>query len=167
MIAEPVRRCLESHGARYHTVPHVPRFSAQETAQAAHVSGKHFAKAVLLKRSSNGIPRYLLAVLPAHEKVNMERLSHLLGDTVSLASEGEAMQLFPGIELGALPALGELAGIPVVADACLPKAHWIVFHGGALTDLVEMRWADYARVASPLILNYGRLPPEPDPLAPS
>jgi Ala-tRNA(Pro) deacylase len=159
MIAESVRRVLATRGARYHVVPHEPRFSAQQTAQAAHVSGKHFAKAVLLRRSiPDGLTRYLLAVLPAHEEVNLEHLESVLGEPVKLAGEDEAARLFPDIELGALPPLGELAGLPVVADAGLRRAGWIVFHGGVLTDLVEMTWREYERLAMPIVVDLGRLP---------
>jgi len=77
---------------------------------------------------------------------------------VHLATEGEAQRLFPGVELGALPPLGELAGIPVVADACLRQAGWIVFHGGVLSELVEMTWREYERLAMPIIVDLGRLP---------
>lgn len=159
MIAESVRRVLTSRSAKYHVVSHQPRFTAQEAAESAHVSGKHFAKAVLLRRAiPDGLSHYLLAVVPAHEEVNLDRLSNVLGEPVRLATESEAERLFPGVELGALPPLGELAGIPVVADACLRNAGWIVFHGGALDELVEMTWREYERLAMPIVVDMGRLP---------
>lgn len=159
MIAEPVRRVLASRSAKYHVVPHEPRFSAQHAAEAAHVSGKHFAKAVLLRRViPDGNSRYLLAVLPAHEEIHLDRLTAILGEPLRLAGELEAQALFPGVELGALPPLGELAGIPVIADAGLRRAGWIVFHGGVLDELVEMTWREYERLAVPIIVDMARLP---------
>jgi Ala-tRNA(Pro) deacylase len=158
MLAEPVRRYLDENGIRYRVRLHEPRFTAQETAQQAHVSGKIFAKAVVLRApGGDGVAAYLVAALPANERVDLARLGRLLGHPVELASEDEISLLFPGIEIGALPPFGALARLPVVADAALSRVPSIVFHGGRLTALVEMRWMDFQRLVLPRVLEYGRV----------
>ncbi len=140
MIAESVRRYLESEGVPYSVLPHSPRYTAQETAQSAHISGKHFAKTVVLDvPHEEGTPGHVLAVVPANEKVDLARLGERLGTPVQMATEDEISRLFPELEIGAIPPLGALAQLPVIADECLAHASWIVFHGGNLTDLIEMR----------------------------
>lgn len=157
MIAESVRRYLERRGASYRVVPHDPRFTAEETAHAVHVSGKRFAKAVLLRMLPPDDFSFVVAVLPAHEMVDLELLGAELGRPVAIATEEETVALFPGIEAGALPPLGDLACIPMVVDASLADAGTIVFHGGTLTDLVEMAWEDFAWLGPLRMLEVGHL----------
>ena len=73
MIAERLRHYLDTHHARYHVHSHEPRFTAQETAQVTHVSGKNFAKTVLLELHEGRPASRALAVLPATEAVDPDR----------------------------------------------------------------------------------------------
>jgi len=165
MLPRSVQRYLDERGAGYRVLQHSPRSTAQETAQAAHVSGKRFAKLVVLK-VGDGEDEFVLAVLPAHELVSLYRLGVIVGGPLRLASEDEVARLFPDCELGAAPPFGELAGLPVYADACLGGEGSVVFHGGRHTELIEMSWNDYASLASPRIYDYGRpaLAPTPEDL---
>lgn len=157
MLAHNVRQVLDAHHVRYREVSHEARFTAQEAAEAAHVSGKRFAKTVVLRLlGDNGFSQYVMAVLPANEKVDLDRLAHLLGSRAVLASEKEIAALLPGIEAGAIPPLGELADLPVIVDRHLAETGWIVFHGGRLTSLVEMRWEAYRAMVEPRVFEYGR-----------
>jgi Ala-tRNA(Pro) deacylase len=133
---------------------HAPSTTAEETAQAAHVSGKRFAKVVLLRRDDSDT--YMLAVLPASEQVDLARLADLMDERVSIAAEVDFGSLFPDCELGAAPPFGDLAGIPVIVDTCLERNDAIVFNGGTHTDLIEMSWPDFVRLASPRIYDCGR-----------
>jgi Ala-tRNA(Pro) deacylase len=163
MIAEPVRRYLEENHIPYRVLPHEPRYTAQEVAEAAHVSGRRLAKSVVLRLLGSPEPRFIIAALPASERVNVLELAALLRCPLALATEEEIAERFPGIELGATPPLGRLAGIPTLADICLAESPVIAFHGGSLTDLVEVSWEDFVRLASPWILDYGNvIEEEPD-----
>jgi Ala-tRNA(Pro) deacylase len=154
MVPQSLRNYLDARQVPYRVLPHAHSPTAQETAHAAHVSGRRLAKVVLMRRSAS--PGFLVAVLPANEKIDLGRLSEELGESVTLAAESEFERLFPEFEAGAAPPLGELAGVPVVADACLARQDSIVFNGGTHTDLIEMAWNDFARLAAPRICDYGR-----------
>lgn len=160
MIAESLRRYLDTHNIRYHVHVHEPRFTAQETAKVSHISGKQFAKTVLLE-VSDGRPSYALAVLPASESVDLDRLSQLIGHPVEIADEDDYVRLFPGYDAGAAPPIAELAkvALPVYVDACLARGDTIAFNGGTHNALVEMSWKEYERLTSPRLLDYGRVMP--------
>jgi len=152
MIPKSIRDYLDARGIRFHAGQHSPRATAQETAAIAHIPGHRFAKTVAIK-GSNG---YLLAVLPADEWVDFERLGDLLGDNVKLATEEELRRLFPECEAGAMPPLGELYGLPVVVDAALAEAPSITCNAGTHVDLIEMPWEDFLKVGGkPRIIDYG------------
>lgn len=56
--------------------------------------------------------RLALAVLPAADQVDLERLARSLGAaSVALATETEFRRAFPGCEVGAMPPFGNLFGM--------------------------------------------------------
>ncbi len=157
MIAAELRKFFESRGTRYHVYEHEPRYTAQEIADSVHVSGKHFAKTVLIRIDED--PETLaLAVLPGHERIDFARLGRQLGHAVALASEEVFQRVFPGFELGAAPPIADLASLPLSAvfvDSDLAKQDLIAFNAGTLTGVVEMQWAEFARLTQPRIIDYG------------
>jgi Ala-tRNA(Pro) deacylase len=164
MLAQSLRDFLDAHHVPYRVVAHAPRYTAQEVAAAAHVSGSRLAKAVLLRQI--GRPRdFLLAVLPASEVVDLERLGRAVAHPVEVAREEELARLCSDFEPGATPPFGELTQTPVIADRCLAEQETITFPGGTHTALVEMRWHDFATLAQPRIVDCGRLPTAPEPSA--
>jgi Ala-tRNA(Pro) deacylase len=55
-----------------------------------------------------------------------------------------------------MPPFGNLYGVPVYADASLAKDEEIVFNAGTHQDTIRMKYADFARLAQPRILDLGR-----------
>jgi Ala-tRNA(Pro) deacylase len=100
---------------------------------------------------------FLMAVLPAHERVDLVRLSTALGARVSLADEADMQRLFPECEAGAQPPLGELYHLPVVIDAALARESTIFCNGGTHADLLELGHDDFMRIAGGRIINYGMI----------
>ena len=150
-IVKRLKEFLDKERVAYRVTTHVETFTAQETAAAAHVSGKALAKVVVVKRGST----FALAVLPAACKVSTERLRGILGAAdVSLAREAEFSPLFPDCDAGAMPPFGSLYGLETLVDqevAVLPE---IVFRGGSHHELVAMPYADYARLVKPKVGDF-------------
>ena len=63
---------LTQHQVSFEVVPHPDTFDAQHLAQAVHVPGRNVAKGVLLR--VNHPYRYVLAVLPATHRVDLDEL---------------------------------------------------------------------------------------------
>jgi Ala-tRNA(Pro) deacylase len=150
MIPEPIRNYLDEHAVPFRASEHAYDVTAQRTAQAAHVSGKCFGKTVVLERDGS----YILVVLPATEHLDLAAARETLGPNVRLASEAEMAKLFPGCEAGAMPPLGGLWGLPVIADACLERQPTITVNGGTHTDVIELRWEDFVQAEHPQILTH-------------
>jgi Ala-tRNA(Pro) deacylase len=148
MIPEPIRKFLDERHVPFRLEHHPLRVTAQEVAASAHISGKRFAKVVVLR-----CPQYVLAVLPADEKVDLERLGRLLAHPVELASEAEFAGRFPGCEPGAMPPFGDLYGMPVIVDGHLAQKDWIAFSAGTHTDVIEMQWTDFEQLTHPHVLE--------------
>lgn len=147
-LSERLRSFLDSHQAEYTLTTHPKAFTAREVALAEHLPPREVAKTVVLF----GDGAYHMIVVPASRLVDLHevhgalRLSH-----VRLATEDELGKLFPDSELGAMPPLGPLYGLPVYLDSMLVVQDTIAFNAGTHRDVIHMRMAEYRRLVSPHI----------------
>jgi len=139
---------LHSSRMPFSLLTHRPAFTAQQDAAAVHVSGRDWAKVVVCVVDGTAVE----AVVSACQTVNLARLLDLAGgSTIRVASERELTEYFPDCEVGAMPPLGHLYGIPVYVDVELALESSIVFDGGTHTDAIRMRWADFAAAVRPIV----------------
>ena len=150
MIPDPIRSYLDEHAIPFRASEHPYGVTAQQTAEEAHVSGRRFGKTVVLEQDG----RYILAVVPAAEQLDLAAAGALLGPGVRLASEQEMAELFPSCEAGAMPPLGGLYGMPVIADGCLERQPTITVNGGTHTDVIELSWEDFVQAEHPRIMAH-------------
>jgi Ala-tRNA(Pro) deacylase len=151
-MAIPAR--LKSHLDRAHVgytpVSHVPTMGSQYSAMVLHGPGKEVAKTVALHAGEENI----LAVLPASYRINLKKLSAVVGKPIALLDQGECDKLFPDCEPGAVPPFGELYDMPVYLDDALAEDPEIIFSAGTRTDGVRMGSADFVRLAKPCICSF-------------
>jgi Ala-tRNA(Pro) deacylase len=147
-VVASVQEFLRRSNVGYSVFRHAPAYSAQEEAEAAHIPGRDWAKAVIC--FADGEP--IQAVLAADRVVDLDRLARLAGaGMVRLAEEQELEWLFPDCERGAMPPLGPLYRQRVFVDASLAAEPAIAFNGGTHTDAIAMRFDDFAAVAGPVV----------------
>jgi Ala-tRNA(Pro) deacylase len=145
-VVERLRRFLDEHQISYEVAAHSERYTAQEVAATAHVSGKAMAKVVMVKTGSG----FAMTVLPAACRVSVQRLRDLLGDaSATIASEAEFRYLFPDCEAGAMPPFGNLYNIPVYVDDDLATQERITFEAGTHHEVMRLRYADFERLVQP------------------
>jgi Ala-tRNA(Pro) deacylase len=142
-----IRDFLSSKRVPFEIMLHRPAPCATRFAQSVHVPGQRVAKGVLL-RSGGG---YLLAVLPATHRIDMERLTEALGvRELRIASEDELERVFFDCERGSLPPFGRLYGLTTIIDTSLAGGAEIVFEGNMRHEGVRMRFRDYEALESPV-----------------
>lgn len=139
-IAGRLKQFLDGRGARYDLVPHPHSASSLETARVAHVDGERLAKSVLLKDERG----YLLAVLPASQRLSLDALGKELERRLELASEPELADIFDDCEVGAVPPIGGAYGMPAVLDEGLLDLADVYFEAGDHEHLVHMSGAEFA-----------------------
>lgn len=140
-VAKTVHDYLQARGLPESVLQHSHTSCSSETAEAAHVSGRQLAKGVVL-RTQDGF--HLLAVIPAHRQLAMDKISETYGGHLELAGERELGQLFPDCELGAVPALGMAYRLPTYVDEALFKHDEIYFEGGDHESLIGMSGEEFA-----------------------
>ena len=129
---EPDARLLEwlsSQRIDFEIHHHDPAFTALATARAEGVDPRTFAK-VVVAAAADG--RKAMIVLDATDHLDMTK-ARLVLDTrhVRLVSEPELKELAPGVDLGALPAVGALYGLPTYADHAVREEPEISFNAGS------------------------------------
>jgi prolyl-tRNA editing enzyme YbaK/EbsC (Cys-tRNA(Pro) deacylase) len=104
---------LIGRGVRFEVIPHRRAFTSIQEARELGVAADEVLKTVGLR--SKG--KYVLAVVPASRRLELRLVRESLDDPdARLASEAELAADFPGYELGALPPLGSLLGVPLLVD---------------------------------------------------
>ncbi len=142
---------LDSKGVSYRSFTHPPEFTASRVAESQHVSGKELAKSVLAVVDDS----LVMAVIPANERLDLEKLAHLVGaSSFRLAEESDFENRFTGCEVGAEPPLGSLYGVPVWLDASFEEHPLITFNAGTHTDTIQMSVSDFENLEHPTV---GRL----------
>lgn len=151
MPANKLKQFLDSNQVRYLSIQHSPAFTAQEIAASAHIPGREVAKTVMVKIDGS----MAMAVLAATKKLDLELLERAAGArSATLASEREFASMFPDCEIGAMPPLGNLYGMRVFVDDQLAADEVIAFNAGTHSELIQMTYADFARLVQPTV---GRL----------
>lgn len=149
-IATRVKDYLEQNKVPYSHCTHRLAYTAQEVAAAQHVPGREMAKTIILKTDS----QFVMVVLPAVMKIDMKTLRDELPFAyVELATEKEFAQLFPDSELGAMAPFGNLYGLPVYVDKSLVEDAEVVFNAGTHVDTIRIKYADFARLVRPVIVD--------------
>jgi len=152
MITPRLQEFLDRERVMYTHKTHRTTFSAKDLAQADHMPPWEVAKTVVFV----GDGAVGMAVLPASARVDLEELRIRLGlSAIRLANEEELAELFPDVELGAMPPFGNLYNnIPVYVDASLADEEVIAFNAGTHRDVLHMKFQDYKHFVHPSIVSF-------------
>ncbi|MGR3295401.1 MAG: aminoacyl-tRNA deacylase [Candidatus Bathyanammoxibius sp.] len=152
-IARKLKEYLDKNEAVYKVSTHQEVYTAQEVAATLHVPGKDIVKVVIVKTEG----KFIMAVLPADHKVNVDKLRTVLRDPEArLATEGEFKGLFPDCDVGAMPPFGNLYDVGVYVDKSLAEDEEIVFQAGSHVETVKMKYRDFERLVGPEVIDFGK-----------
>jgi Ala-tRNA(Pro) deacylase len=153
-LLEKLGAFFDARGVKYTHTTHPTAFTAREVASAEHLPVREVAKTVVVF----GDGEYRMIVVPANKLVDFQEVRAALGlSQVRLATEPELGKLFPDCELGAMPPVGSLYGLPVYLDSSLAGEETIAFNAGTHRDEIHMRTADFRQSVHPAIMSLGRM----------
>ncbi|MBI5071231.1 MAG: YbaK/EbsC family protein [Deltaproteobacteria bacterium] len=134
---------VEEHLRRYRTVEHHehPRaYTAQELAQAEHVSGYRVAKPVVVELGG----KLALAVVAASDRVSLGTLEETAAAGARLVPEGDFAGRFSPCEPGSEPPLS-MYGVPIFVDERLTHESRLVMPAGTHRDSVVLETDEWLR----------------------
>ncbi len=152
-IARKLKEYLDENKVSYKVATHQEVYTAQEVAASMHVPGKDLVKVVIMRTKD----KYVMTVLPADHKVNVDKVRTLLNDAEArLATEGEFKSLFPDCDVGAMPPFGNLYNVGVYVDKSLAEDEEIVFQAGSHVETIKMKYSDFERLVGPEVGDFGK-----------
>ena len=144
-----LHQLLEQQHVPYQTIRHRTAYSAQQTAEAAHLPGHELAKAVIVEIDGE----LAMIVQTASRMVPLGRIRAATGARdVHLVSEREFEDRFPDCELGAMPPFGNLYGMNTYVTEAVSHDEEIAFNAGSHTELVRLRYSDFDRLVHPTVI---------------
>ncbi len=151
MPAKTLKAFLNKQGVKYVSIQHSTAFTASEIAASAHVSGRDFAKTVMVMIENE----LAMVVLPANRQIVLSELRDMLDTNhVRLASEAEFKDVFPDCEIGAMPPFGHLYKMKTYVTANLADEAEIAFNAGTHTEVIQMKYLDYEQLVNPIVLDF-------------
>jgi Ala-tRNA(Pro) deacylase len=148
---ERLETYLRQQQVAFDVQQHRTAYTAQEVAESEHIPGRLVAKTVVAWADG----QLVLLVLPASLQVELARLNVALGAKATrFAHEAEFVDAFPDCEVGAMPPFGNLYDLPVYVDKSLTDDEAIVFPAGTHTETMSVRYADYAQLVKPTIVEF-------------
>lgn len=143
MAATHLLSMLEEAGIAYELLPHAHAETAAAEADALGVAPAQVAKTLVVATPSG----FVRAVLPASERLDLQKLRAIVGDAkrTRLASEEELARDYPEFELGAIAPFGGARRDRVIVERRLAKAESLVVAGSHVQSL-SLRAADLLKL---------------------
>jgi len=135
---------LEGEGVNYELIEHEPTMSGADEARTMHQPSDQVAKTIVLHDGS----AYVIAAIPASERLDLHKLRELLGATrqLRLAREDEIARDFPTLEVGAVPPFGPMVPAAEVIDRTLIEQPRILCPAGDHRHSVLIAPRDVLRI---------------------
>jgi Ala-tRNA(Pro) deacylase len=144
-----IQNFLDDKNVKYATIIHSPAFTAQEIAASCFISGKEFAKTLILNVDGDMV----MAVLPASRRLHLPSIrKHFQNDNVFLASESEFHNIFTRCKTGAMPPFGNLYGLNTYVAREFEKNKLIAFNAGSHREIIRMKFKTYKALVNPEII---------------
>lgn len=148
---------LAARGLQFDVVAHEAAYTSVDEARALGISADEVLKTLALATSQGRV----LAVIPGSRRLDMRLVRKAVSDShARLLTEEELEREFPDIELGALPPLGSLLGVPVYVDPEVLAHETVVFAAGTQRESVRIRTQELFREEEVRVVSLTRHPRE-------
>lgn len=143
-IPTTLDRFLGEAHVPFEVAEHPHTASSHQTARAAHVSGTHLAKGVVIQDKRDG--RFFLTVLPAENRLELKWLKEDYAIDPVLVKEDELKALFPDCEPGAVPPFGPAYHLSTIWDERLGRQSDLYLEAGDHEHLVHLSYEAFHRL---------------------
>ena len=133
-MARNIEQHLDKVGIRYDLLTHPHSQTSLQSARMSHLPPGQVAKAILTHDGE----KYLLCVIPSGHRLVLSWVNSHMHGHYNLVQEEELSDFFNDCETGAVPALGQVYGLPVVWDETLGDMEDIYIESGDHEHLIHV-----------------------------
>lgn len=141
-VAARLQDYLDNNDFTYQLVEHLPASSSIKISKDQSITNDKVAKPILLGDDDS----YLLAVIPASHRLDIDRLNQLMARSLVIMNQQEQEIAFSDCERGFIPPTGELYGVDTIIDPALLDKEDIYFESGDHNQMVHMSGEDFRRL---------------------
>jgi len=141
-VAMTLKNYLDSNDFEYKIIEHLPTSSSIKTSNDSQVTNDKVAKPILLGDDDS----YLLAVIPASHRLDIDRLNQAMARAFVIMNKAEQEIAFNDCEGGFIPPTGELYGVDTIIDPALLDKEDVYFESGDHNQMVHMSGEDFRRL---------------------
>ena len=139
---------LSSMKVEFSLRTHQPVNSAYDRARILRIPAQMVVQTKLIKL--NGC--CWMVIIPAHRTINFNSLGRILRSTdIRVCDLSDWDYYFPTCEISAVPPLGNLYGLNVLADISFEQGRHIVFGAYSSTQSIVMRWNLFSTLVNPVV----------------
>ncbi len=150
MATRRIREYLVGNKVSFGSINHTCAYTAQEVAELSHIPGRHMVKVVVVWLDGE----LALVAVPSTKVVDLEKLRYETGVLdARLADESDFRDRFSDCQVGTVPPFGNLFGVNTFVDRQLTSGEPLAFSAGTHRDVMVIRYADYARLVKPGIVD--------------
>ena len=120
-----------------------------DTVRATGFDIQHGAKSILFKTKDG----FQLVIVRGDNRADFKKLRRHYGtNKIRMATPEEVLEVM-GVEVGACYPFGQIAGVEMIVDSTLAEVDRIHFSPGTHFDHINMKFADYAKVTEPKLVD--------------
>lgn len=151
MIPKKISAYLAKHKINYEHVPHKQVFTTFDLAQTLKEKMDKIAKTLLVKVDK----KYVLVVLPAHYRLDLEKVKKLLkAKTAELAPEKVMQKVFK-VKPGSMTPFAGIHKVEGYVDKALLKTKHAIVSAGSFTDSLRLKVKDMVKLENMTVATLG------------
>ena len=158
-VYEKIIQLLDSNNIKYQALEHEPTPTCEDSARVRGTSMDQGAKALICFADKKPI----LIVLPCSKKLDAKEFKGLFGVKDLRFGTPVEVESLTGLQIGAIPPLGKLFGMPTYVEKSLGTNETIAFNAGDRCKSVIIKYHDYESVSGGIIGQYGKTKEEANP----
>lgn len=146
-VFERIIELLEANHIQYQSLEHEPTKTCADAARIRGTTPEQGAKALVCLADKKPV----LIVLPCSRRLDTKLFKQVFKvKDLRLATPAEVIR-FTGLEIGSIPPLGSLFGLPTYVDETLGQNSRIAFNAGDLCRSHIMNYSDYVQLEKPIL----------------
>ena len=151
-LFDKIKELFESKNIKYEVSEHEKVHTSEEAASVRGEKVEEGAKALIFR--SEG--KFYMFVIAGNERIDYKKAKEEIGkDRISMATPEEVKEV-SGVEVGAVPPLGNLFNIPVYFDKSVLETEYACFSAGSHYKSIKLKSEDLKKAVEPIVGDFAK-----------